>query len=436
MTIINPAKIYSVLGNPNSLIPLAVKDISATTGMTAGSFVTGKEEGVDRFIDETGTQAIWLLGIPGFKLLFDKTAFKAIGLDAKFDARNLKDKDIFEKTKKYAPTEEIKSNIEKIGKNQKLFKNAAMAKFGVATALTVASYIGLTRFKQKFTEKKIRENLITEYNEKQTQEQNSTPSNNPSFKGLGQVVESFAFNPVKNMWILDGCITAERLKDSRSPQEFIGYGIKEAMTLCFMYYAGGKIQNLLEQHSTKKHNKSIGLDARVLEGTNLKQAFEDGSVEKALAEFKQANTSKADLYEFIHNNPDNLVVKVSKESDIIQMYKEPQGFLKKAKITDKIDTRKYIDLKEVEGVGEKISELHGQYKSALSQGEKSEEFFNAVRKLKRNSIKMNIGACILALGVITPALMLAKRFAGKDDQEFQTKKEVRDKLIQEGIIKA
>ena len=116
------------------------------------------------------------------------------------------------------------------------------------------------------------------------------------------------------------------------------------------------------------------------------------------------------------------------------MYKEPQGFLKKAKVTDKIDTRKYIDLKEVEGVNKNISELYGQFKSALKNGEKSDEFFKSVRKLKRNSIKMNIGACILALGVVTPALMLAKRFAGKDDQEFQTKKEVREKLIKEGVI--
>ena len=52
---VNVAKIYSTLGNSSSLIPLAVKDISATAGMTAGSFVTGKEEGVDRFIDEIGT---------------------------------------------------------------------------------------------------------------------------------------------------------------------------------------------------------------------------------------------------------------------------------------------------------------------------------------------------------------------------------------------
>ena len=439
MTLINPAKIYSVLGNPNSLIPLAVKDISATTGMTAGSFVTGKEEGVDRFIDEAGTEAIWLLGIPGFKLLFDKTVFKAIGLDSKFDARILKDKDIFEKTKKYAPTKEIRENIEKIGKNQKLFKNTAMAKFGVATALTVASYIGLTRFKQNYTEKKIRENLISEYNEKKLQEDKNndiSTSKEPSFKGLGKAIEYFAFSPVRNMWILDGCITAERLKDSRSPQEFIGYGIKEAMTLCFMYYAGGKIQEGLEKRAVTKHNKSIALDARVLEGNGLKQAFENGSVEKSLAEFGKANKSNAELYDFIHNNPDNLVVKVAKESDIIHMYKEPQGFLKRAKITDKIDTRKYIDLKEVEGVNKNISELYTQFKSALAKGEKPDEFFKSVRKLKRNSIKMNIGACILALGVITPALMLAKRFTGKDNQEFQTKKEVREKLIKEGLIEA
>ena len=63
------------------------------------------------------------------------------------------------------------------------------------------------------------------------------------------MVETFAFSPVKNMWILDGAITGERLKDSRSPQELIGYGIKEGFTLCFMYYAGDKIQQALENYA-------------------------------------------------------------------------------------------------------------------------------------------------------------------------------------------
>ena len=209
---VNVGKIYSALGNSDSLFPLAVKDISATAGMTAGSFVTGKEEGQDRFIDEIGTEVIWLCGLPFSKWAFDKTIFKWIGFDSKFDARNFnQNKNILKKIKEYAPTQEIKSGIENISKNEAFFKNIVATKFVLTTALTVGSYIGLTRFKQKFTENKIRENLILEHNKKQeTTKESST--NNVSFKGIGPLAESFAFSPVKNMWILDGAITAERLR--------------------------------------------------------------------------------------------------------------------------------------------------------------------------------------------------------------------------------
>ena len=247
------------------------------------------------------------------------------------------------------------------------------------------------------------------------------------------------------MWILDGFITGERLKDSRSPQEFFGYGIKEAATLCFMYYAGDKIQESLEKAAQEKHNKSIALDARVLEDGFLKEAFKDGSIQKSLDEFKAANKSKVDLYEFLHKNPDNLIVKTAKMSDIIAMYEEPQGLFKKNKVTDKIDTRKFVDLdlitgwvnkkgEKIDGISGKIEKLYAQYKEAIAKGETADEFFNGVKKLKRSSILTNIGTCILALGVFTPAIMLSKRYMGNDDQEFQTKKEIREQLIKEGII--
>lgn len=421
---VNAAKIFSTLGNSNSLVPLAIKDFSATGGMTAGSFVTGKEEGQDRFIDETGTEAIWLFGIPGFKWLFDKTVFKWMDFDSKFDARNLKDKDVFEKIQKYAPDDKVKKNIEKIAKNQKMFKNTTTAKFIVSTAMTIGSYIGLTKFKQNYTENKIRKNLIAEYEASKKQEENKSGSN-VAFKGLGNVVETFAFSPVKNMWILDGAITGERLKDSRSPQEFIGYGIKEGFTLCFMYYAGDKIQQALENYAKKKHNKTIGLDAKVLEEGKLKKSFEDGSIQKALEEFKTANTSKADLYEFLHNNPDNMIVKTAKDSGLIKLYNK----------TDKIDTRKYIDLEEIEGVNKKVEELYLQYKEAVAKGETSEKFFAGVKKLKRKSILTGLGTCMFALGVVTPGVMLLKRFSSDGDEEFQTKKLIREQLIKDGIIK-
>ena len=437
---VNVAAVFSTLGNPNSLVPLLVKDTSATAGMTTGSMLTGKEEGQDRLIDEVGTEIIWLCAIPAFKYLFDKTIFKWYNLDSKFDVRNFKNKDVFEKIKEHAPTDTIRKNLEKIGKKQGLFKNLALYKFFFSTGMAIASYIGLTRVKQAYTENKIKQNLIKEFNNKQKENNNSTFNNttNPSFKGLGDVVKNFAFSPVRNMWILDGAITTERLADSRSPQEFVGYGIKEASTLCFMYYAGEKIQKALEKRAMKKHSKNIGLDARVIENGNLQKSFETGSVKNSLDVFKKASKlNDADLYEFLHKNPDNEIIKAAKESHIISMYEKPKKWyqiFKKPEYTEKIDTRKYIDLDEIKNVYKNIDTLYNQYIEAIKKGDTSEKFFKQVKKLKRNSIITNIATCIFALGVVTPAIMLAKRYMGKDDTEFQTKKEIREQLIKDGII--
>ena len=114
---------------------------------------------------------------------------------------------------------------------------------------------------------------------------------------------------------------------------------------------------------------------------------------------------------------------MAKQAEIIKLHKP----------TGKIDTRHYIDLKKVESVYNNVKELYGQYQKELKKGVKIDEFLSGVKKLKRNSIITNIGACILALGVITPGLMLVKRLLAKEDVEFQTKKEIREKLIKNGI---
>ena len=54
-------------------------------------------------------------------------------------------------------------------------------------------------------------------------------------------------------------------------------------------------------------------------------------------------------------------------------------------------------------------------------------FMRAVRKLKRASVLKNMGACIGALGVLAPALMLLLRQFG-DNSEYQVKKDVEAKL--------
>ena len=112
--------IYSKLGSNASLLPLFVKDMANSTGLTIGSYITGKDvEGKDRFIDEFGTQAIWLGGIPFFKKFTDLTLYKLLGVDPKFDVRNLKNKEILEKAIEKSPTEQIKQSITKASKNPK-----------------------------------------------------------------------------------------------------------------------------------------------------------------------------------------------------------------------------------------------------------------------------------------------------------------------------
>jgi len=427
------AKIYSTLGNPNSLIPLAIKDTAGVAGLTAGSFVTGKEEGQDRFIDEVGTEIIWIAGIPTIKKFIDMTVFKLAKLDPKFDVRNLNDPELLKQTIDFAPNQKVKESIEKISKNQKLFKGLNIAKFVASVGLTTLAYFTLTNAKQKFTMKNIEKNLLEE--QKRAFDYAQEIGENKAFS-LGQKdksskrelnfkggLQNFMLNPVQNMYVLEGSITGSRLAKSRNKQEFFGYAIKEGGFLFFMYYAGQKLQSMFEKFANNKHKKNIALDARVLEDVSFMDSFKSKSIEKSLKEFP-VNGSNKEIYEFIHKNPENEIVKRAKQSDIVENFK---SIFKK---TDKIDTRKFIDIKQVKEVNNNISTLYEQYKTS---GETAEQFFSKLKKLKRTSIIANMGISILAIGVIIPGLMLAKRLAN-GDVEFEVKNEIKQKLIDEGKL--
>ncbi|MBR1424967.1 hypothetical protein IJ579_05340 [bacterium] len=405
---ISASTIYSTLGNNSSLIPLAIKDIANSCGLTTASYMAGdKFEGKDRFIDEFGTQAIWLGGIPTYKFILGKLLCFPKNLDPNIDVRIFKDKGIIEAAKEFAPTKEIQSAIENAAKNKKYLKNITMAKFIASTALTALTYLGLTKFRHKYTENQIKKEYFAQKDEIET-------CKNISFTGG---IQDFMFDPVRNLMIVDGVITGERLTHARNPQDLTGYVIKEGSFWAFMYLAGPMISKALERHSEKYFNKSIDLDARVIESEQLKQSFADGSMAKHLEAFKLADKSNIDMYRFAVNpETDNLVVEIAKKSDIITLYEK----------SGQVDTRKYIDLSDLRGIANKIEKLFGQYEAS---GETIDEFFKSVRKLKRLSVIKNMGACIAALGVISPLIMLAIRKFSKDS-DYQVKKDVEAKLAQ------
>lgn len=462
---INPVStasyIFSKLGNNSSLLPIAVKDAAHSSGMTAASYITGKEvEGKDRFIDEFGTQVIWIGGIPFYKKAIDLTLYKAAKHNPKVDIRLLKNEKVLQKAIKHAPTKEIADSIVKASKNTSTFKALSMTKFIASTLLTLGSYWALTSYRHKTTEQNIIKEIKREEKAKraaakeaakvaaankqkqtdksqqnpQSAPQNS-PTNSPSFGMNLAGLKDFMFDPVKNMMIVDGGITTERLAESRNPQDFLGYVIKEGAFWAFMYFAGAKIQKYFENRAEKKHNKSINLDIRALQDSELKEALQSKKLMNSVNEIKSVikiettqkinkkgvtvKTDKImkpeDLYEFICTKKDNLVVKLAKKSDVIKTYKK----------TGKVDTQQFIDLDEVKGVAEKLENLHKQY--AVS-GENIEKFLGQTIKLKRLSIIKNIGACMGVLGLIVPGTMLAARYMGKGNTEFQVKKEIHEKM--------
>ena len=422
--------IYSTLGNNSSLVPLGIKDVANSCGLTAASYMSGdKFEGKDRFIDEFGTQAIWLGGLPTFKWLLGKGLCLPKKFDSKIDARILKDKDILQAAQDFAPTEAIKNSIKHVAEHAKAYKGITWAKFIGATILTAAAYFGLTKFRHKYTEEQIKKEYLKNNSpsmEKFTHTSQVSfssfangqkPQKNVSFTGG---IESFMFDPVRNLMLVDGVITGERLSHARNPQDLMGYIIKEGSFWMFAYFAGPMIAKALENRAEKNHNKSIDLDARVIEFDKLKNAFQDGTLKQHIKAFKSADVSDVDIYKFAVNpQTDNLVIDMAKKSDVIKTLKNSNA----------ADTRKYIDLKDLRSVNEKLEKLLNQWETS---NQSAEEFFKQVRKLKRASVLKNIGSCIGVLGILAPATMLLIRKFG-NNSEYQVKKDIEAKLAQENL---
>lgn len=443
---ITASKIYSTLGNNNSLVPLAIKDVANSIGLTTGSYITGdKLEGKDRFIDEFGTQAIWLFGIPAYKKLIDLTLYKMLKIDPKFDARNLSQKraKVLEKSIQYAD-KSISGAMKTASKNPKFTKALTIGKFAVSTLLTIGSYNWLTKYRHKQTQKNAQKEILAEMQKNEAQKtpaQTNTakPTNTPqvqnnnapkqvSFKGG---VQDFMFNPVKNLMILDGAITGERLANSRNKQEFVGYTIKEGTFWAFMYFASKPIQKFFEKVVDKnsKHPASIDLDARVIESEALEHAFKNGTLKESTQKVLNLKTQE-ELLDFIHNNPEDFTVKMAKMSDVLPT-------LEHATQTDNVDYRKFIDLDEFKGVAQKLDKLSGKFENfkQTNVADKSiEAFLKTVKKMKRKAVLGNIGICIGVLGVIAPAIMVALRKLDKNNQGFQVKEDLKKQMAFNGKI--
>ncbi len=456
-------KIISIFGDHSSLAPLFAKDVTNSLGMTAFSYdAGGKIEAKDKSIDEFGTQFIWIGGLPIYKWGYNKTAYKFAKLNPNVDIRLIRDKDQYAVASKYAKEysdklkrADIFKDLTDAGKNSKLFRNLFLGKFATATTLTLASFFTLVKVKQEYTKKQVEkefwakkakegfyknnlsnstafkgfmtDSLVQSKSLKNNSAQNTGKTNTiPSFKGIpagmAAFFESFMFDPVKNLFIVDAGITGERLASSRTKSEFYEYAIKEFSLLFLMYVAGRYIQRGIEKISEKFFKKPIDLHAEFLASDELKSSIKTGSVNKDVAAFESAATNNKNIYEFMYakENADNIVVKAAKKSGILSTLKNNAG-----KDTGLVNPHQYIDPKNMKKLAADIKKLADSF--SLS-GENIDQFLKKTTKLKIASVLANVGVSCLFLGLIVPMLMLKYREKQTGNREFHVQREIQQNL--------
>lgn len=432
------SQLISKLGSPNSKIPLAIKDIVNSAGYTYFSYdAGGKVEGKDRLVDEVGTGLIWLFGIPAYRKLIDNTLFKAAKISPDVDVRVIKNKDYFMSAIENAPTQEILQDLQKAGQNIKKTKALAFIKFGLSLAMTLASYKLLTKFKQNMTKKSIEKEYLEKHKQTTNDKPQITPEYNtnhifdeinntknkgktPSFgstAALTNIAEEFMLNPIKNMILLDLGISGSRLKDSRTDVELGEYGIKEGSFLFFVYGAGKLIAKGIDTAAEKFFNTPIKLDAKFLSSETAEHLLSNQNLQNevnAFADLLKNSANSKEIYDFIFKNQDNIVVKAAKESGIISTVKNAAG-------NSKIDTRKYIDIKEFNKLINNLSSFieHSKDKNISS-------YLKKIKNFKVLSTILNVGICCFALGYVVPKKMYEyreKHQNGKHDFHVRTKYE-------------
>ena len=446
-------KITSTFGDHSSLLPLFTKDVINSAGMTAFSYEAGgKIEGKDRFIDEFGTQAIWLGGLPFVKWAFDKSVYKLAKLDPSVDVRLLKDKEQLSVAQKYAQTlsdKNIAKSLDYAAKHTKKAGNLFLAKFATATALTLASFFTLVKVKQEYTKKQIEKQFWAKKSEQKFYNDNvaqspafkafmtsdnkkSKNSKNIGFKGLGSTLSKFMFDPVKNLFIIDAGITGERLANSRNKGEFVEYAIKEGGFLFFMYVAGQYIQKGIEALGSKL-GKPIGLHADSYSSEYLGKNIASGkalSDVNAVENLLKSNDKKA-LFEFIYDskNANNTVIKAAKQSGVITTYKEGswlQKLIGTAKDTGIIDPHKFINVGGIEDVANNVKQLT---QNAPTTKEGIEKFLKTCRNMKVGSVAANMGISCLFLGLVLPYTMMKYRANQQNgNKDFHVQAEIEKQL--------
>lgn len=352
MSLVN---IVSALGDNSSIYPLIVRDCGienlAKCVMTykqnaEESKFIARQATRERIIDEYGTSAVWLGGIPLMQFFVDKFIdYK--GLCSKVDFRLFKESSCqginvnIDRFKNLA--KDAVFDLQKVKNNKKMFQNLQIAKFFATTAIPIA-VIGFllpklnflyTRKKMKKTNFKkstmpnFKSNSMDKFILSAKKKQDNMSEIN--FCGMEKIANMSALN---KMVILDSGLTVGRIKTARNKNEKAEMAFK-MLGMCFLnYVAPKKIEKLLNKFTKFIFGINTSLDVKTLSDKNFLSEIKNN-----LLKLPEGIDEKT-IIDFIDNNPSSVFVEQIKKLKLVTFLenniRDPRKFVE----TDKVNSFK------------------------------------------------------------------------------------------------
>jgi len=408
------SNIISAIGNNSSIYPLLVRDCGienvAKVAMTykqnkKESDFIAKQAARERIVEEYGTSAVWLGGVPFIGFLADKVIEKK-GFCSQISTELLKDNGIqgletnIARFKNSAP--DMVRDLEKVLDNKAVFKKLQVGKFLATTIIpiTVMGFI-LPRLNFNYTKKKLEENKdkiaeviskkseMLEQQNKISQNKTAIPvsvkSSKISFKGLDSLL---GISNLQKMMILDGGLTAGRIRTARNKDEKAEVAFKMA-GMCYLNYRAPK---LIERGLNKVTKTLFGinteLDTKILDNKEFISAIKD-----KLIELPSDNTPEK-MLEFLETKPNSLFSRIAENQKLVQFTKDRVR-----------DPRKYVDVKKLNVLKDAVS---GFAQDSISSGS-VEKYAKKALKAKTFNVVANVLISSFLLAVALPKVQFLFR---------------------------
>lgn len=404
--------VISALGNNNSVYPLLVRDCGienlAKCTMTyrqnaKESKFIARQATRERIIDEYGTSAVWLGGIPLMNFLADKW-IKRKGLAPEVNLKLFKETDaqgINLNIKKFKDVAaDAVADLENVKINKKAFENKQLVKFFATTAIPIAVMGFLlpklnflyTKNKLKNVKRQSIKPLTPKMDEFMKNTKKDNKDNQISFTGLEKIAN---MSDLQKMMVLDGGLTVGRVKTGRNIGEKAELAFK-MIAMCYLnYLAPKKIEKLLNNLTKSIFGINTDLDVKVLDDKNFLKEIKD----KTLL-LPKDNSEKA-IIDFIDANKDTTFVQQLKNLKLVSFLENGVR-----------DPRKYVETSKIAEFKDSIQEFSSD---AIKSGS-IENFAKKALKAKSFNTLANVALSSFLLAIMLPKaqFLFRKLFTGSN----------------------